>query len=120
MNIVMELMGILSTINIGIPCIGLKQNHYGSVILSLMGGYGLKNIYVPLFPYTYTIGVFSSCEIEEKKSLNLYGSVSIKEYLPVNFTLDHRYMDGVLSSKMVKAARALFDDPNEFQVKETI
>ena len=118
MNIVMELMGILSIINISIPCIGLKKNHYGSVILSLMGGYGLKNIYVPLFPYTYTIGVFSSCEIEEKKTLNLDGSVSVKEYLPVNFTLDHRYIDGVLSSKMVKAARCLFDNPNEFQVKE--
>jgi hypothetical protein len=55
MNIVMELMGIFSTINISIPAIGLQKNHYGSVILSLLGGYGLKNIYVPLFPYAYTI-----------------------------------------------------------------
>ena len=120
MNIVMELMGILSNINISLPCIGLKKNHYGSVILALMGGYGLKDIYAPLFPYTYTIGVFSSCEVEEKKIINSDGSVSTNEYLPVNFTLDHRYMDGVLSSKMVKAARILFNDPNEFQVKESI
>ena len=120
MNIVMELMGILSNINISIPCIGLKKNHYGSVILALMGGYGLKDIYAPLFPYTYTIGVFSSCEVEEKKIINSDGSVSTNEYLPVNFTLDHRYIDGVLSSKMVKAARILFNDPNEFKVKEDI
>ena len=46
--------------------------------------------------------------------------MSTNEYLPVNFTLDHRYMDGVLSSKMVKAARILFNDPNEFKVKEDI
>ena len=120
MNIVMELIGILSNINISLPCIGLKKNHYGSVILALMGGYGLKDIYAPLFPYTYTIGVFSSCEVEEKKIINSDGSVSTNEYLPVNFTLDHRYMDGVLSSKMVKAARILFNDPNEFKVKEDI
>ena len=120
MNIVMELMGILSNINISLPCIGLKKNHYGSVILALMGGYGLKDIYAPLFPYTYTIGVFSSCEVEEKKIINSDGSVSTNEYLPVNFTLDHRYMDGVLSSKMVKAARILFNEPNEFKVKEDI
>ena len=118
MNIVMELMGIFSTINISIPAIGLQKNHYGSVILSLLGGYGLKNIYVPLFPYAYTIGVFASCEIEKKKSLNMDGSVSVKEYLPVNFTLDHRYMDGVLSSKMFKAARELFENPDNFKVKE--
>ena len=116
----MELIGILSNINISLPCIGLKKNHYGSVILALMGGYGLKDIYAPLFPYTYTIGVFSSCEVEEKKIINSDGSVSTNEYLPVNFTLDHRYMDGVLSSKMVKAARILFNDPNEFKVKEDI
>ena len=120
MNIVMELMGILSTINISIPAIGLKKNHYGSVILSLLGGYGLKNIYSPLFPYTYTIGVFSSCEIERKKTLNMDGSVNVTEYLPINFTLDHRYMDGVLSSKMVKAARDLFDNQDNFIVKEKI
>ena len=120
MNIVMELMGILSNINISLPCIGLKKNHYGSVILALMGGYGLKDIYAPLFPYTYTIGVFSSCEVEEKKTINSDGSVSTNEYLQVNLTLDNRYMDGVLSSKMVKAARILFNDPNEFKVKEDI
>ena len=113
----MELMGILSVINISIPWIGLKKNHYGSVILSLLGGYGLKNIYVPLFPYCYNIGVFASCEVEKKRRLNLDGTVSVTEYLPVNFTLDHRYMDGVLSSKMVKAARDLFENPENFKVK---
>jgi hypothetical protein len=118
MNIVMELMGIFSTINISIPFIGLKKNHYGSVILSLLGGYGLKNIYSPLFPYSYTIGVFTSCEIERKKSLNIDGTVNVTEYLPINFTLDHRYMDGVLSSKMVKTARDLFENPENFHVKE--
>ena len=59
-------------------------------------------------------------KLKKKKTINSDGSVSSQEYLPVNFTLDHRYMDGVLSSKMVKAARILFNDPNEFQVKESI
>ena len=118
MNVVVELMGIFSVIGISIPCIGLKKNHYGSVIISLLGGYGLKDIYSPLFPYTYTIGVFSTCEIERKKRFNNDGSLNVTEYLPVNFTLDHRYMDGVLSSKMVKAARELFDNPDSFQIKE--
>ncbi len=84
-----------------------------------MGGYGLKNIYVPLFPYTYTIGVFSSCEFERKKNLNMDGSVSVTEYLPANFTLDHRYMDGVLSPKMAKPDRDLFENPDNFKVKES-
>ena len=93
MDIVMELMGILSMINISIPCIGLKKNHYGSVILSLMGGYGLKNIYVPLFPYTYTIGVFSSCEIEEKKTPN---KLNLEEYIKV-----YQLIDDIYSGKII-------------------
>ena len=84
------------------------------------GGIWLKKYLCALIPIYLYHWRFSTCEIEEKKTLNLDGSVSVKEYLPVNFTLDHRYMDGVLSSKMVKSARCLFDDPNEFQVKESI
>ena len=80
------------------------------------GKLGLKNIYIPLIPYTQTIGLFNLCEVETKKNLNLDGTVSDVEYLHVNFTLDHRYMDGVLSSKMVKVSRELFEDPESFQV----
>jgi len=84
--------------------------------IDFISSFGFSLIISPLFPYTYTIGVFSSCEIERKKTLNMDGSVNVTEYLPINFTLDHRYMDGVLSSKMVKAARDLFDNPDNFIV----
>lgn len=116
MNIVLEVGGIISLLGISLPSVGLKKNHYGSVILSLAGRKGVKNVYIPLFPYTQTIGVFTICEVESKRKLNLDGTVTTTDYLPVNFTLDHRYMDGVLSSKMVKAARELFEDPESFQV----
>ena len=52
----------------------------------------------------------------KKKILNKDGSITEKEYLPVHFTLDHRFIDGVLSSKMVKEAKRLFDNPESFSV----
>lgn len=73
-------------------------------------------MYIPLYPFTQTTGVFVSCPVETKKTLNLDGTISVKEYLPVNFTLDHRYIDGVLSAKMVKTARERFNNPEIFQV----
>lgn len=112
----MELEGILSVIGISLPWFGIKKNHYGSVVISLIGKYGLKNVYVPLYPYTQTTGVFVSCAVETKKYLNLDGTYTTKEYLPVNFTLDHRYIDGVLSAKMVKAARDICEKPETLQV----
>lgn len=69
-----------------------------------------------MIPYTQTIGIFNLCEVETKKKLNTDGTISVIDYLPVNFTLDHRYMDGVLSSKMVKESRILFEDPSTFQI----
>ena len=84
--------------------------------MSQTGKFGLNNIYVPLIPYSQTIGIFNLCEVETKKKINLDGTVSVVEYFPVNFTLDHRYMDGVLCSKMVKVSLGLFEDPESFQV----
>lgn len=55
-------------------------------------------------------------KLKKKKILNKDGSITEKEYLPVHFTLDHRFIDGVLSSKMVKEAKRLFDNPESFTV----
>ena len=55
-------------------------------------------------------------KLKKKKILNKDGSITEKEYLPVHFTLDHRFIDGVLSSKMVKEAKRLFDNPESFSV----
>ena len=52
----------------------------------------------------------------KKKILNKDGTFTETEYLPVNFTLDHRFIDGVLSAKMVKEAKKLFDNPDSFSV----
>lgn len=116
LNIVLEIKGVMSLFGINLPSIGLKKNQYGSVIVCQSGKLGLKDIYIPLIPYSQNIGVFNICEVEVKKKLNLDGTISVTEYLPVNFTLDHRYMDGVLSSKMVKVSRSLFEDPESFQI----
>ena len=76
----------------------------------------MQSVYVPLCPFTQTAGVFANCQIEKKKILNKDGSITEKEYLPVHFTLDHRFIDGVLSSKMVKEAKRLFANPESFTV----
>ena len=55
-------------------------------------------------------------KLKKKKILNKDGTFTETEYLPVNFTLDHRFIDGVLSAKMVKEAKKLFDNPDSFSV----
>ena len=55
-------------------------------------------------------------KLKKKRILNKDGSYTETEYLPVNFTLDHRFIDGVLSAKMVKEGKKLFDNPESFSV----
>lgn len=115
-SICLEVTGILSAAGFHIPSIGLNRNHFGSVLLSYVGSYGLKNVYGPLCPFTQTSGVFTVCALETKHEINKEGKVEESEYLPVNFTLDHRYVDGMLSTKMVKKSKELFADPKSFDV----
>ena len=96
--------------------IGLKKNQFGSVIITSLGSLKLKDVYVPLCPFTQTAGVFACCSTYKKNIGNPDGSIVEKEYLPVNFSIDHRYVDGVLCAKMVREARRLFENPESFKV----
>ena len=94
----------------------MKSNQFGSVIITSLGSLKLTDVYVPLCPFTETAGGFACCSTYTKKIVNEDGTITEKEYLPVNFTIDHRYVDGVLCAKMVKEARRLFDSPESFKV----
>ena len=116
-EILLEAAGILSVCGIHIPQLGILKNQYGSVILSFLGNFHLNNVYIPLCPFTQTTGAFACNEVYTEKTLQKDGTYKQREVLPVTFTLDHRYIDGALSAKMVAEARKLFDDPNSFSVK---
>lgn len=46
--------------------------------------------------------VIALCSVYTKNELNKDGSTTEKSYLPVLIAADHRYVDGVLASKIMK------------------
>jgi hypothetical protein len=46
--------------------------------------------------------VLAICTLYKKNVLNKDGSTSEKLFLPLHFTADHRYIDGVLGAKLIK------------------
>lgn len=46
--------------------------------------------------------VVAICAVSKKKELNKDGSYTEKNYLPLHFTCDHRFIDGMLGAKLVK------------------
>ena len=94
----------------------MEKNHFGTVIITSGGSIDVSNAYAPIWPFTQTEGIMNCCNVVKKKVVNPDGSVSDKEYLPVYFSLDHRYVDGVLCAKMVNEARKCFEDPSYIKV----
>lgn len=55
--------------------------------------------------------VLAICTLYEKNTLNKDGSTTKKLYLPLHFTADHRYIDGVLGAKLAKEFNRLIENP---------
>ncbi len=49
--------------------------------------------------------VVAVCSTIKKNVLNKDGTLTEKNYLPLHFNCDHRFMDGVLGAKMVKEVK---------------
>ena len=52
--------------------------------------------------------IIAICATNKKNVLNKDGTYTEKSYLPLNFTCDHRYIDGVLGAKLVKEVNLFF------------
>jgi len=52
--------------------------------------------------------VVAICSINKKKVLNKDGSNTEKSYLPLHFTCDHRFIDGVIGAKLVREVLNIF------------
>jgi hypothetical protein len=48
------------------------------------------------------------CKMRKVKDLQLDGTYKHEEHMIINSALDHRYMDGVIGSKMIK--EVIFDN----------
>jgi hypothetical protein len=46
--------------------------------------------------------ILAICSVNNKKVLSKDGSYTEKSYLPLHFTCDHRFIDGILGAKLVK------------------
>ena len=49
--------------------------------------------------------VLAICTLYKKNVLNKDGTTTEKLYLPLHFTADHRYIDGVLGAKLIKEVK---------------
>lgn len=71
------------------------------IITSVGGSLKIEDGFAPLVGFSHTVGVITICTIKKKKLLQKDGTYTFKEIIPINVALDHRYMDGILASKLI-------------------
>jgi pyruvate/2-oxoglutarate dehydrogenase complex dihydrolipoamide acyltransferase (E2) component len=98
-------------LNIWSPLLGTPRDSFGSLMITNIGSLGLDQAFGPLVPYSCCPALMVMGAIVEKAVVRNH-QVVIETVLPLTITLDHRVIDGMHGSQMVKTLKAIFRDPN--------
>ena len=106
-------MGFLANIGVGIKALGVEPNYFGTLMITSVGGTSFKidDAYAPLISFIHVVGVCAICATEKKTYYNKEKVEITEEYTNLNFTLDHRYVDGALCAKVIKRILEIGENP---------
>lgn len=104
------------TLNIRMP--GIPKDPFAGCMISNIGSLGMDTAFAPLVPY-------SRCPIvillgqAKPRPVVIDDQIVIRRIVRLNATIDHRFCDGALLSKMVKTIGEVFDAPEKYFAAET-
>jgi pyruvate/2-oxoglutarate dehydrogenase complex dihydrolipoamide acyltransferase (E2) component len=101
---------IMYSLNLWHPVLGAPRDAFGSVMITNIGALDLEMAFVPIAPYTRIPLVFAVGAVKEKPVVQ-GGAVVPGRVLTLCATFDHRIIDGMHGSHMVKTLRKIFADP---------
>ena len=107
----LEAVGFLGyTLNLDLEKLGVPNDAFGSVMITNIGSLGLEEAYPPLVPYSrvpivMAMGAVLDAPVVER------GTVVPGRTMKVCATFDHRVLDGVHASVMVRTLREWMEDP---------
>ncbi len=113
-SILMEIVGYLANLGITIKPLGVEKNAFGTIMVTSVGGsFGIEDAYAPLLSFTHTVGIATICSTRKKITLTKNGEDLEEDLLGLNFSLDHRYMDGMLIARLINFLRDSASNPEK-------
>ena len=76
---------------------GVPDDPFGSMMVTSLGMFGIRNAYAPLFPNGRCLGVMLVGGVFDKAAV-VNGQVVAQKALPLTIALDHRMIDGLQAS----------------------
>lgn len=110
-NLVINLSGfILYGLNLWSPLFGSPRDPFGSMMITSIGSLGLDTAFAPLVPYSRIPVILALGTIREQ-AIAKDGKVVIAPVCRVCATFDHRLIDGMHASHMIKTLKKIFENP---------
>lgn len=103
---------LLYTLNIRFK--GLPEDPFGSVMISNLGQMGIDNAFIPLVPYARVPVLVAIGLVKPRPVANENREVTVKDMLRINYTIDHRYIDGKSLAVMEKMLFLAFKNPDKW------
>lgn len=97
-------------LNFWSPILGTQKDTFGSLMLTNVGVFGVRESFVPFVPYS---GIHIICCMGAVYEDVVYrdGEIRAGKKIILSFTLDHRLIDGSTAAKMANRLTELFENP---------
>ncbi len=105
-------------LKLNLSWLGVPSDPFGSVMITNVGSLGIDYAWPPLVPYSRVPLLITICAVQRKPVVCENDEIKARDILPLTFTFDHRFVDGIHTSHMAKALRDIFADPNKFLFKD--
>lgn len=100
-------------LNLNIPSLGVVPDPFGSAMLTSVGSLGTPPGFAPLVPPSRCPFLICLGRID-KKPWVVSDKVKVRPIAALTATFDHRFIDGLVGSKMFKTFTDILENPNNY------
>lgn len=102
------------TLNLDLRWAGLPRDPFGGAMVTSIGSLGFDEAFGPLVPMTRAPVLVAVGRVGER-AVVVDGQVVVRPMCTLGVTVDHRIIDGLEGSRVLKTAREYLADPEAFE-----
>lgn len=96
-----------------LPKIGLINDPFGSLMITSVGSLGIPPALAPLVPISRCPLIICVGRVEKKPIVTTNDTIVAAPILSICCTLDHRFIDGLMGSRMFKLFKEMVENPEK-------
>ena len=112
---------LANAVGLDVSALGARRFHFGCCMVTSLGSIGVEKAIVPMTPFArvpllVSVGLLKMAPVCEGEGADC--KVVPRLTLPLNITLDHRFVDGAHTLSMAKTLRRILEDPSSWKLME--